>query len=192
MECKCSFKGCFKKAHSKGLCIAHYQQQRQGKELKPLQVQHHGLTEKERFFRRVGKLDSGCWVWLGSLNNGYGQFRREDGSIILSHRYSYMLHNDSAIDGLVVMHKCDNPKCVNPDHLMLGTQAENVQDMRQKGREKHRSLSGSEHGMSKLTDDLVRDIRSSNESGPAISKRLGVSTATIYDVRNRKIWKHVE
>lgn len=192
MECKCSFKGCFKKAHSKGLCIAHYQQQRLGKELKPLQVQHHGLTERERFFRRVGKLDSGCWIWLGSLNTGYGQFRREDGSIILTHRYSYLLHNDSAIDGLVVMHKCDNPRCVNPEHLMLGTQAENVKDMIVKGRDKKRSLPGESHGMSKLTDDLVREIRASTETGPAIAERLGIATSTVYDVRNRKLWKHID
>lgn len=192
MDCKCSFRGCFKPAHSKGLCIAHYQQQRVGKPLKPLQVQHHGLSEQERFFRRVGKLDSGCWVWLGSLNNGYGQFRRDDGSIILSHRLSHLMHSGSSIDGLVVMHKCDNPKCVNPDHLALGTQAENVQDMREKGREKKRGAPGMQHGMSKLTDALVVEIRGSQESGPSIAKRLGISTTTVYDVRNRRIWKHIK
>lgn len=188
----CSFRGCFGNAHSKGLCGAHYAQQRVGKELKPLQKQFHGLTEKERFFKRVGKLDSGCWLWLGSLNTGYGQFRRDDGSIVLSHRFSYLLHNGGAVDGLVVMHKCDTPRCVNPEHLALGTQADNVQDMRNKGREKKRGLPGSEHGMSKLTDAQVREIRSSKESGPAIAKRLSISTTTVYDVRNRKIWTHID
>jgi hypothetical protein len=188
----CSFKGCFGKAHSKGLCGSHYAQQRVGKELVPLQKQFHGLSEKDRFFKRVGKLDSGCWLWLGSLNTGYGQFRRDDGSIVLAHRFSYVLHNETAVDGLVVMHKCDTPRCVNPEHLILGTQAENVQDMRQKGREKHRSLSGSDHGMSKLTEMQVKEIRDSKETGPAIAQRIGISTTTVYDVRNRRIWKHVE
>lgn len=188
----CNFKGCFGKAHSKGLCGAHYAQQRVGKPLTPLQKQFHGLTEKERFFKRVGKLDSGCWLWLGSLNNGYGQFRRDDGKIVLSHRFSYLIHNENAVDGLVVMHKCDTPRCVNPEHLMLGTQAENVKDMQIKGREKKRGSKGEAHGMVKLTEEQVKEIRTSKETGPAIAKRLGMSTTTIYDIRNRHIWKHVE
>ena len=188
----CSFKGCFGKAHSKGLCGSHYAQQRVGKELVPLQKQFHGLSEKDRFFKRVGKLDSGCWLWLGSLNTGYGQFRRDDGSIVLAHRFSYVLHNENAVDGLVVMHKCDTPRCVNPDHLMLGTQAENVKDMHIKGRAKKRCLNGVDHGMSKLTETQVREIRDSKETGPAIAQKMGISTTTVYDVRNRRIWKHVE
>jgi DNA invertase Pin-like site-specific DNA recombinase len=75
---------------------------------------------------------------------------------------------------------------------MLGTQADNVRDMREKGREKKRSNPGEDHGMAVLTNEQVREIRSSKETGPAIAKRLGISTTTVYDVRNRKIWKHVE
>ena len=191
MEKLCGFKGCFAKVHSSGLCGSHYQQKRQGKELKPLQKQFHGLTEQERFFKRVGKIDSGCWLWLASLNNGYGQFRRDDGSIILAHRYSYLLHNENAIDRLVVMHYCDNPLCVNPEHLILGTQAENVMDMHHKGRAKKRGLIGEAHGQAKLNEEKVRLIRASENSIAAIAKEFDVSRATIYDVLNRKIWKHV-
>lgn len=192
MEKKCVFKGCFKKAHSKGLCIAHYQQQRTGKKLKPLQFQVHGKTEKERFFARIGKLESGCWQWLGSLNAGYGQFRLDTGAIILSHRYSYLLHKGGSIEGLVVMHTCDNPKCVNPDHLVLGTQADNVQDMHKKGRDKKRALIGINHSLSKLNDEAVREIRKSSDSIMSIAKRFDVSRASIYDVLSGKTWKHVK
>lgn len=192
MEKKCQFKGCFNKAHSKGLCIAHYQQQRLGKPLKSLQVQIHGKTEKERFFARVGKLDSGCWIWLASLNTGYGQFRLDTGKIILAHRYSYLIHKGNPIDGLVVMHTCDNPKCVNPDHLVLGTQAENIRDMHVKGRAKKRGLIGVDHSMSKLDDGKVLEIRASTESVMALSKKFNVSRAVIYDVLSRKTWRHVK
>lgn len=192
MQVLCSFKGCFGKVLSKGLCGAHYQHQRQGKELAPLQKQYHGLSERDRFFKRVGKLDSGCWVWLGSLNTGYGQFRTNEGRIILAHRFSFLLHNDTAIDGLVVMHKCDNPKCVNPEHLALGTQADNVLDMQLKGREKKRGSPGEAHGMSKLNDESVRRIRAATGSIAAIAKEHGVSRAVIYDVRERRTWKHIE
>lgn len=192
MDTKCSFKGCFMPVHSRGLCGAHYQQQRQGKELKPLQKQYHGLSEVDRFFKRVGKIDSGCWLWLGSLNAGYGQFRRDDGSIILAHRYSYIHAFNSPIDGLVVMHKCDTPKCVNPDHLMLGTQAENVMDMHSKGRAKKRGVIGELHHQAKLTDDQVRLIRASDKKTADIAKEFGVSRTVIYDILKRRIWKHIE
>ena len=196
----CLFKGCGKKAHSKGLCIAHYQQQRQGKELKPLQEQFHGLSELERFEKRVADHPSGCKVWLGAIMqmqnrpkaDWHGQWRNGAGEHELTHRAAYRMYKGHITQGAFVLHTCDNPRCVNPDHLYLGTQADNVRDMWDRNRAAPGVVKGTKHGMSVLTDEKVREIRDSKETGPAIAKRLGISTTTVYDVRNRKIWKHID
>lgn len=198
----CSFKGCVKKAHSKGLCSAHYQQQRQGKELKPLQQQFHGLTEKERLMAWVAKQPNGCWKWLGSIKKAqpkgrkvihwHGQWRNVAGQIELTHRAAWRILVGPIPRSAQVLHRCDNPLCVNPEHLFLGTPADNVSDMWDKGRARPGVSLGEKHGMSKLTSEVVKEIRESKERGTEIAARLGISTTTIYDVRNRRIWKHVD
>ena len=92
----------------------------------------------EKFFSKVKKTES-CWLWLGSKNNkGYGLLavskigRKSD--VQLAHRVSWWIHNDHIYDGLQVLHKCDNPICVNPDHLFLGTQSDNIRDCVTKNR----------------------------------------------------------
>jgi hypothetical protein len=188
----CSFNGCGLKAHSKGLCASHWRQKHKGLELKPLQLQHHGLSLLDRFEARFRKRD-GCWNWTASLNNkGYGQFYRDDKRRAYpAHRMSYELYKEKIPEGMNVLHKCDNPRCVNPDHLFLGTQQDNVSDMWAKNRARPGVSKGENHGMSKLTNDLVSEIRSSEENGPAIARRLNISTTQVYDIRNRKIWKHI-
>lgn len=196
----CSFQGCVKKAHSKGLCIAHYQQQRQGRELRPLQQQFHGLSEQDRFFKWISKLPNGCWRWMGSIkqrknrpqSEWHGQWRNEAGEIELCHRAAWRILVGVIPRDALVLHRCDNPRCCNPEHLFLGTQADNVSDMWDKGRARPGISRGASHGMSKLTEALVREIRVSKESGPAIARRLGVSTTQIYDIRNRRSWAHIE
>ena len=197
---KCSFKGCVKDAFCKGLCGSHYAQQRQGKELKPLQEQFHGLSEIERFEKRVALHPTGCKVWLGAIQTmqnrpkaeWHGQWRNAAGEHELTHRAAWRMYRGPITQGAFVLHTCDNPRCVNPDHLYLGTQADNVRDMWDRSRAAPGISRGSKHGMSVIDEAQVREIRDSKESGPAIAKRLGISTTTVYDVRNRKIWKHVE
>lgn len=89
----------------------------------------------DRFWARVQKSD-GCWVFTGAVCNraGHLHIAREDGSRALAHRFSYELHHGLIPTGLVVMHSCDVPACVNPAHLSLGTQRENVHDAMRKGR----------------------------------------------------------
>lgn len=188
----CSFPGCGKKAHSRGLCGGHYRQQREGEQLRPLQQQFHGLSEQERFLVRVRK-GEGCWLWTGSLNNGYGQFRDANTNRpVLAHRKSWMLFCGEIPAGLGVLHKCDTPRCVRPDHLFLGDQQANIDDMHAKGRANKRALFGESHGMSRATEELVREIRSASGGASAISRRVGLARSTVEDILSRRTWKHID
>lgn len=194
MKAICSFNGCNGVASRTGLCAAHYKQKCKGKELKPLQVQHHGLTEEQRFMKRVEKKGpKDCWNWTGAQikKDWHGEWRSKAGKIELAHRAAFRMFKCEIPEGMFVLHKCDNPICVNPQHLFLGTQSDNLKDMWSKGRGKPTPLFGEEHGMSLLTKDAVLDIRSSTESGVALARKYGVSPRTICDVRKRRTWKHI-
>lgn len=191
---KCGFESCSKEARVKGLCQAHYKQRKDGKPLKPLQVQYHGYSEKQRFLLRVKPAGRNeCWEWTGSrIKKGWhGQWRNTQGRVELTHRAAWRLFVDVVPDGLCVLHKCDNPICVNPGHLFLGSHSDNFKDMWAKGRSRPGISRGEKHGMSKLAADAVTDIRSSTMSGVELAKKYGVAPTTIYDVRNRKIWNHL-
>lgn len=196
---QCSFDGCAGKSHSKGLCGSHYAQQRVGKPLAPLQQQFHGLSEQDRFWKWVSKMPNGCWRWMGSIkrrknrpqSEWHGQWRNAAGEIELTHRASWrMLVGDIPRGGLI-LHRCDNPRCVNPDHLFIGTQADNVADMWDKGRARPGKSAGESHGRSKLTEQNVREIRVSGDNGSELASRYGVSTSVIYSVLKGTTWKHV-
>lgn len=103
---------------------------------------HYARTQKppteKRFWERVNKQPDGCWLWTGTTNlRGYGILARNN-TMQLAHRFSYELHKGVIPDGMFVCHSCDNPPCVNPDHLWLGTNADNVSDMVAKGRARGR------------------------------------------------------
>jgi hypothetical protein len=197
---RCSFSGCSKAVHSRGLCGAHYQQRRLGKVLAPLQQQFHGLSEIDRLMTRVAKQPTGCWKWLGSIKSRknrpsqewHGQWRNVAGQIELTSRAAWRLLVGPIPTRALVLHKCDVAQCVNPDHLYLGTQADNVRDMWDRGRARPGVSRGSVHGMSKLDEVDVKAIRTSGESGPAIARRYGISTTQVYDIRNRRSWTHIK
>ena len=91
------------------------------------------MTPEERFWAKVDKRD-GCWGWTGSGTKfGYGNFYVNN-KMVRAHRFSYELHKGPVPNGHFVMHTCDNPKCTNPEHLEVGTNQENIKDMRRKGR----------------------------------------------------------
>lgn len=190
----CKFEGCNGKVSRVGLCAAHYEQFRKTGSMKPLQTQFHGLSELDRFFKWTEKGKAGdCWLWKGSrIQAGWhGQWRASDGSIELAHRAAWRMMKSDIPDGLCVLHRCDNPICVNPTHLWLGSRADNMHDMWAKGRARPATSRGEKHGNAKLTSDLVRDIRKSSEADSELAARLNLSRVTIYDVRKRKTWKHI-
>lgn len=147
---------------------------------------------QRRFWSKV-KIETPleCWEWQGRRRRAYGQFLL-DGKYHQAHRVSYELVHGPIDDGLVVRHACDNPSCVNPSHLHVGTQADNVQDCLDRSRDNRPN--GERVNTAKLTKSDVRRARTlarQGESYAAISRRLGTTPENISDVVRRKTWKHV-
>lgn len=114
------------------------------------------MSVNERFMHYVEKTET-CWLWRAATFGGrYGAFGDGSGKTIGAHRYSYMLHKGPIPDGMYVCHTCDNPRCVNPDHLFLGTPRDNAEDRENKGRSIYPR--GDKHHLSKLTDAQVEEI----------------------------------
>lgn len=132
-----------------------------------------------------------CWPWLGAHHGkGYGHFQLK-GKCEKAQRVSYSLYVGDLKPGLLVMHKCDNPPCVNPAHLFLGTNAENMADMKAKGR--GNGPRGVAQHLSKLTEQDVREIRATPpRNGRKLAARYGVSPTTISAIRKRQTWGHVQ
>ncbi len=136
---------------------------------------------------------SGCWFWQGTLNrNGYGVLCHS-----LAHRLSWIFKNGPIPDGMNVLHKCDMPPCVNPQHLFLGTQIDNLADMRNKGRGAIPSpMVGESNPNALLTDQKVRRIRRLYSTGRYSQREVALiietTRASVCDVVRRKSWAHVQ
>jgi hypothetical protein len=146
-----------------------------------------------RFWRDVRiSTDDQCWEWAGSRTaNGYGRFwilRRGHAA----HRIAYAIANGPAPSNLMVCHHCDNPACVNPSHLFLGTAADNVHDMLRKGRRPR--LFGSASSNAKVHErdvESIHDLRLAGWTQSAIASRFGLSQPTVSEILSGKKWPHV-
>lgn len=138
-----------------------------------------------RFLGRILITEQGCWDWTGGKNKaGYGALRVESEQV-LAHRISYALYKGEIPEGMNVCHSCDRPCCVNPDHLFLGTDKENSQDMVKKGR----SLHGEKCLQAKLKRQQVSEIRASDEGAFSLSRKYGVGPGQIWRIRKGHCWK---
>jgi hypothetical protein len=146
-----------------------------------------------RFWTHVIKTDS-CWLWKGSCDwTGYGRFVFNEKNIS-AHRHSWTLANGPIPKGLHVLHNCpdgDNKSCVNPAHLFLGTNADNLRDASKKGQLPR----GSQKTAAKLTEHKVKRIKRLHASGIGmreLGRRYGVSNVTIFGIIHGRIWTHVK
>lgn len=147
-----------------------------------------------RLEARSKESEGGCWLWQGAKAavSGYGRITvgsRSDGTRrnVSTHRYSYEQYRGEIPDGMFVCHHCDNPSCVNPDHLFLGTPSDNMADKVTKGRQAKEEW----HGMAKLNWRDVHDIRGRLREGARqvdLSKQFGVSQSQISAVKRGISW----
>lgn len=154
---------------------------------------HHPTTSIDEF--RID--ENGCWVWQRHRNKaGYGTIHKKGHRY--AHRYYYELHNGPIPVGKVICHKCDNPSCVNPSHLMVADQKENILDMVQKGRGPDyakNSGQGETHSRSKLTEKQVLEIRATFRPGidtyKSFGAAYGISDAHVSRILRKVDWRHL-
>jgi hypothetical protein len=163
----------------------------------------------QRFWAKVNRTEGGCWLWTASLRNkGYGAFAyTADGRMVQdrAHRFSWVIHRGEIPVGLFVLHRCDTPACVNPDHLFLGTKADNNADMVAKGRHvsggTHTPVAlakykrGEMHHKAKLTPNMVRAIRVDSAAGLSfaqLGRIYGICSGHVAKIVRRQLWKDVD
>lgn len=149
---------------------------------------------EKRFWEKVKILSkNACWEWqAGKFHYGHGQFSLKRKNF-KAHRISYILTKGSIPNGKCVLHKCDNPPCCNPSHLYVGTQKDNAQDRKKRGRQN--SQKGSKHSQCIFDEKIVLKIRKSfsgkrGEYG-SIAKKYGVDRKTIFNLITKRSWNHI-
>jgi hypothetical protein len=150
------------------------------------------MTPEQRFWAVITKTSAGCWEFPSPTYKGrriYGSLGVGEKKKELAHRFSYELHNGPIPEGLFVCHRCDNPPCVNPDHLFLGTAQDNTADMDAKGRRV--TPRGEDSGSAVLTADLALEIWRSNGRRSDIASKFGVSRGAVQAIHEGKTWRHV-
>jgi len=149
----------------------------------------HGAARVKSFWKRVQKSD-GCWLWLGGRKgSGYGVLTVDRRHVVAS-RFSWELHFGAVPEGRLVCHRCDNRLCVRPDHLFIGTEADNSADMLAKGR--HRTARGEAAAAAKLTEQQVIEIRrraADGQSQRRISKDFGINNGHVSKIVRGLVWK---
>jgi hypothetical protein len=160
----------------------------------PSNADKKAMSLEQRFWPKVRQTPD-CWLWTGSkCSDGYGTIGTSKGYLTSAHRLSWIIHNGPIPKGLSVLHKCDNPPCVNPKHLFLGTQRDNIIDCVNKRRDN--KACGSRHPNAKLTESLVKILRQQYKDGTlnakAKARELRMQYMTICHMLWGWTWKHVK
>ena len=184
----CSIEGCGKAVFCRGWCNSHWRRwRRHGDPLAGATPRHLPLVER---LANRSKLDpvTGCINWTGTAVRGYGRIRvgpRE----VLTHRLAFELARGPIPAGLEVLHRCDNPSCMNPEHLRVGTHTDNMRDMAAKGRSGDQR--GLRNGRARLTPDDVFAIRASTGGTAAVAAQFGIAQDYVRQIRKREAWSHL-
>ncbi len=150
-------------------------------------------TKENNFYKylKVPDNEHGCLEWVGSKHAfGYGVFKTR----ILAHRFSYQHFIGKIGDGLSVLHKCDNPSCVHPDHLFLGTQEDNLKDMTDKKRGRYPGSPGERNHKHKLTETDVGEIKSRLQMGDKqknIAKKYSIHPSQVSRINTNTTWRNI-
>jgi hypothetical protein len=143
-------------------------------------------STSDRLFERV-EFTPTCWLWRGPVNaKGYGVISKKSGES-LAHRLAYRIARGDIPEGMSVLHRCDVPNCVRPEHLFTGTVADNNADMRAKGRH----ATGERNHLSRLTAATAAAIRAAAGSHRSIAEHFGVHQTTVTRIKNNRIWQGV-
>jgi len=154
------------------------------------------MNLEDRFWAKVDvRGQDECWEWQGGTDKGYGVFKDRSYHTIKAHRMAYILAHDIELGSEeVVRHTCDNPPCCNPNHLILGTHADNVRDAVERGRHSYGTSRGAANGMSRLTEGDVLAIRSMAAQGyryTEIASRFGITPENASHIARRLTWQHI-
>lgn len=169
-----------------------------------VRIAHRWMTALQRFWAQVNKygpihaMKGQCWQWMGKPACVYGQLT-VNGKTVQAHRYSWEIHNGLIPANIQVLHKCDNPLCVNPSHLFLGSQSDNVQDCLRKGRHRKGDSRGEANGMAVLTKEKVLEIRKrykkharvGKNSAYALTVEFGISVSHVGQIVRKERWRNV-
>jgi hypothetical protein len=207
MKVLCSVDDCNRESCCKGFCDLHYRRfLKYGDPFIKKHATKKVIPLEKRFEKNTIPVpESGCIIWLKSWNReGYGIIGIEHKSC-LAHRIAWEIYRGEIPEGMDVLHKCDTPPCVNPNHLFLGTQIDNIKDMVKKGRA--RALQGEENPLSKLKKEDILFIRQKvfigKIRGPdgkfrksynchkQIADIYNITSANVRSIINRKTWKHI-
>jgi len=186
----CVREGCGRSAAAKGLCRRHYYQERNGW-VERGTVGMNDVQKMDFYTDKSGE----CWEWKGAKNlQGYGKLKQVCGKIKAAHRLAWELANGEIPPGKLVLHRCDNPGCVRPSHLFVGTHVDNHRDMIDKGRSPHvgkdrpprNYARGEAHPYAKLTDAQVLEVEAATGTQRAIAERFGVTQGAVSNIRTGK------
>jgi hypothetical protein len=191
----CSIEGCDSSFYGHGYCHKHYQRLKRHGDPLVLRGKKRFLTIQDQFQSKYKIKDNGCWEWQGAkANHGYGVFRvtiNGSNCLLRAHRFSYEQYIGKITSKMMVCHKCDNPCCVNPEHLFLGSAKDNSLDMAKK----KRSTFGERNPQAKLTEKQVKQIKLMLKKGissPIIAIKYGVTSGAIRSIATQRIWSHIE